>query len=226
LAFFCGYLVGAMPLGLLVSKGLYGVDIRRYGTRGTGASNVLHNLGVLPAALVGLGIFVQGLAPPLIVRLLDGSEAAVVAAALGAVVGYDWPVFLGFKAGGARGVGVSTGAAVAVFPLGAVLLLASYALGRALRQMAPGVLLGFVAYAAGAFFLGAPPAVRSAALLFLGLIVLRRLEGVGQDLARGDPLPILADRLLFDRRPGQQLSGQTGPERQARRQGQAQGKGG
>jgi glycerol-3-phosphate acyltransferase PlsY len=228
LAFACGYLVGSVPLGLLVSKGLYGLDIRRYGTRGTGASNVLHNIGLVPAAVVGLGIFLQGLAPPLVVRLLGGSEVAVAAAALGAVVGYDWPVFLGFKAAGARGVGVSTGAAVVLFPLGAVPLLAMYALGKVLRQMASGVLLGFVAYAAGTFFLDTPPAVRSAAVLLLGLIVLRRLEGVGQDLARGDLLPVLANRLLFDRRPGQHLSGPVGPERerQSSGEGQAQGKGG
>jgi acyl phosphate:glycerol-3-phosphate acyltransferase len=221
-----GYLVGAVPLGLLVSRGLYGVDIRRYGTRGTGASNILHNIGLLPAAVVGLGIFLQGLLPPLIARLLGGSEATAAAAALGAVVGYDWPVFLGFKAEGARGVGVSTGAAVAVFPWGVVPLLSMYALGRLLRQMAPGVLLGFVAYGASAYYLGVAPSVLATAVLLLGLVVLRRLEGVGHDLERGNLLPVLADRLLFDRRPGQHLSGPIGGAPQGQRQDRQPGKGG
>lgn len=199
--------MGAVPLGLLVSRGIYGVDIRRYGTRSTGASNVLHNLGLLPAAVVALGIFLQGLLPPLIARLFGAPEAVVVASALGTVVGYDWPVFLGFKAEGARGVGVSTGAAVAIFPPGAVPLLLMYALGRLVRQMAPGVLLGFMAYAASAYYLEVLPGVRVAALLLLGLVVLRRLAGLGRDLERGNFLRVLADRLLFDRRPDQRLSG-------------------
>ncbi len=224
LAFIFGYLVGSVPLGLLVSRGLYGVDIRRYGTGGTGASNVLHNVGLLPAAVVGLGIFLQGLLPPLTATLFGAPEPVAAAAAIGAVVGYDWPVFLGFKAENARGVGVSTGAAVAVFPLGAVPLLLMYALGRLLKQMAPGVLLGFMAYAAGAYYLDAPPAVRVTALLLLALVVLRRVEGVGRDLRRGDLLPVLADRLLFDRRPGQRLSGPVRRESLDGRQGQRQGR--
>ena len=218
--------MGSVPLGLLVARGLYGMDIRRYGTGGAGASNVLHNVGLLPAALVGLGIFLQGLLPPLVVSLFGASEVAVAAAAVGAVVGYDWPVFLGFRAENARGVGVSTGAAVAIFPPGAVPLLLMYALGRSLKQMALGVLLGFVAYVASAYYLGAPPAVMVAALLLLILIVLRRVEGVGQDLERGDLLSVLADRLLFDRRPGQRLTGSADRESRDRRQGRRPGKGG
>jgi hypothetical protein len=101
-----------------------------------------------------------------------------------------------------------------------------YALGRLLRQMAPAVLLGFVAYAAGAYYLGAAPPVRTAALLLLVLVVLRRLEGVGRDLESGDLLPVLADRLLFDRRPDQHLSGQIDGVPQGQRQDRPHGKGG
>ena len=137
LAFAAGYLVGSVPLGLLVAWTVAGIDIRRYGTGNAGAANIRRNVGFFPAAAAALGIFLQGLVPPLAARFLGGSEAAVAGAAIGAVVGYSWPVFLRFKGG--RAVGVATGAAAAIFPSGFVPLLASYVLGALLRQTSLGI---------------------------------------------------------------------------------------
>lgn len=40
LAFVAGYLVGATPLGLLIVRGFYDIDVRRYGAGSIGAVNV------------------------------------------------------------------------------------------------------------------------------------------------------------------------------------------
>lgn len=205
MAFLAGYLVGAVPLGLLVAKAAAGIDIRHYGTGNVGAANVRENVGALAAAVVALGVFLQGLLPPLVVGFLGGSEVMVAAAAVGAVVGYGWPVFLGFKGG--RAVGIATGAAAAISPGGFIVLLSSYALGAAIKQVALGVLLGFIAYAAYVFYSATLVPDRVASLLLLALIVARRLEGVNKDLERSDPVTATVDRLLFDRRPGQRLAG-------------------
>ena len=149
LAFVLGYLMGSVPIGLLVARAAAGIDIRRYGTGNVGAANIRRNVGLFPAAVAALGVFLQGLVPPLIARLLAGSEAASATAAVGAVVGYGWPVFLRFKGG--RAVGTATGAAAALSPTGFVVLLLSIALGTLMRQVALGVLLGFVVYAAYVF---------------------------------------------------------------------------
>ena len=210
LAFAIGYLVGSVPLGLLVARTVAGIDIRRYGTGNAGAANIRRNVGLFPALAVALGIFLQGLVPALALRFLGGSEVAVASAAVGAVAGYGWPVFLRFKGG--RAVGVATGAAAAIFPSGFVPLLLMYALGGLLRQIALGVLLGFVVYAAFVFYSTASVSPRLASLLLLALIVARRLEGIGKDLGRNDLVAITVDRLLFDRRPGQRLAGSTDEE--------------
>jgi glycerol-3-phosphate acyltransferase PlsY len=206
-AFLAGYMVGAIPLGLVVSRAIYRVDIRRYGTGNIGASNIMHNIGMFPAAMVGLGIFLQGLIPPLAVYLLVGSRVAIGAAAIGAVIGYGWPVFTAFKNKGGRGVGVSTGAAAVISPLGMIPLLAIYGLGGLAKHMALGVLIGFVVYTGFVLYFAASTADRVAAVALLVFLITRRLEGVGEDLRKEPPLPTIANRLLFDHQPGQSLTG-------------------
>lgn len=213
LALLAGYLVGSVPLGLLIVRAVAGIDIRRYGTGGIGASNVRHNVGTLWAAVLVLGLFLQGLLPPLVVRLAGGPEAAVVAAALGVVTGYNWSVFLGFKVEGARGVGVSTGAAAVLSPSGLIPLYAACGLGAVLRQGATGVLLGLVLYAGWVVYFAGSVAYSAGALALLALVLIRRLDGVGQDLGRGAMLPVIVERVLFDRRPERPLAGSSADER-------------
>lgn len=199
LAFIAGYLAGSVPVGLLVSKAVAGIDIRRYGTGNIGAANIREHVGVFPAALVALSVFLQGLIPPWIVHSLGGSEWAGAGAAIGAVVGYGWSVFLRFKGG--RAVGTATGAATAISPGGFVALLIAYVLGALLRQTSLGVLLGFIVYAAYVFHSIVSLPYRVASLLLLVLIVARRLEGVRRDLERGPFLSVVLNLLLFQRRP-------------------------
>ena len=195
-----GYLIGSVPLGLLVSKAVAGIDIRRYGTGNVGAANVRENAGVFAGILVAVGVFLQGLAPALVLRLAGGTEAAVAGIAVGAMVGYGWPVFLGFKGG--RAVGTGTGAATALYPLGFFPLVLAYALGALVRQTSFGLLFGFIVYAGFVFYAVDSAAYRVAAVLILLVIAARRLEGVGQEMKKGPPVKVFLNLLLFQRRPG------------------------
>jgi len=208
--FLAGYLVGSVPVGMLVARRA-GIDIRRHGTGNIGASNVLRNVGPAPAAIVALASFAQGLAPAWAAGLLTGSPLAVAAAAVGSVAGYGWSFLLGFRGG--RAVGAATGALTAVWPPGLVALVGLYALGGLARRPALGVLAGLAAYLAAdlaaALLRPRPVELLAAALAVIGLVVARRLDGVRRDL-RADPghrAGIVADRLLHDRRPGQRLVG-------------------
>jgi glycerol-3-phosphate acyltransferase PlsY len=204
--FLAGYLVGSVPVGLLVGR-LAGVDIRRYGTGNIGASNVLRNLGLLPAGVVAVASFAQGLAPAAAAGWLTGSPRAVAGAATGSVIGYGWSFLLHFRGG--RAVGTATGSLAAISLPGLLPLLGGYALGGLLRQPAPGVLLGLIGYLAYLRLWSQPVELVVAAVLVIGVVLLKRLDGVGDDL-RADPghgVAILLDRLVFDRRPGQRLVG-------------------
>lgn len=200
LAFALSYLVGAIPIGLIVTRLLSGIDIRRYGTGNIGAANVAEHAGRLAAAITALGVFLQGLLPPLTARFLGASDATVVSAALGAVVGYGWPVFLGFRGG--RALGVGTGAATAMNPAGFFVLVTTYAAGAAIRQTSLGTISGFLFYACFTILTGSSPAYAAGSILLLMIVAVRRLEGVGEDMKGSEaPLKVFLLRLLFQKRP-------------------------
>jgi glycerol-3-phosphate acyltransferase PlsY len=122
-----GYLLGAIPFGLVIGRLARGIDIREFGSHRTGATNALRTLGARTAALVFVLDVAKGVAAVLLAYLLyeagPPASPAWVAAAAGfaAVVGHIWSVFIRFTGG--RGVATSTGALLALAPL-AVLILA------------------------------------------------------------------------------------------------------
>ena len=114
-----GYLLGAVPFGLLVGRVTKGIDLRQYGSRRTGATNALRTLGAKAAALVFLLDVAKGVAAVLVARLLFADDPlagwAGAVAGLAAIVGHNWSVFIGFTGG--RGVATSAGALGAMTPL-------------------------------------------------------------------------------------------------------------
>jgi glycerol-3-phosphate acyltransferase PlsY len=119
-----GYLLGAIPFGLIIGRVARGIDIREYGSHRTGATNALRTLGARAAAFVFVLDVAKGVAAVLLARTLFGSdplvEWAAAAAGLAAVVGHNWSVFIGFTGG--RGVATSTGALGALAPLALLVL--------------------------------------------------------------------------------------------------------
>jgi len=109
-----GYLLGSVPVGLLVGKVTKGIDLREYGSGNIGASNALRTLGLKTAIPVFAADWAKGFLPVIIARALGGSTAGQVAAALAAVAGHNWSIFIGFKGG--RGVMPTAGGLTAFSP--------------------------------------------------------------------------------------------------------------
>jgi acyl phosphate:glycerol-3-phosphate acyltransferase len=198
------YLVGGIPVGWLLARAR-GVDVRTVGSGNVGTSNIYRNVDAGLAAVVGPMQFLQGLAPVLIARVLGFDVGVLILAALCAVIGNGWPIWLGFNGG--RGIAVATGAVAAMSPPALVVLLACYAIGAALHEIAEGVLGGFVLLPLAAEIVsGTAVALGCTGLLIL--VLLRRLEGVTDDLRRyGHPWRLVANRLVRDERPGRPLVG-------------------
>lgn len=95
----CGYLLGSVPFGILVTRAMGLGDLRSIGSGNIGATNVLRtgNKGAALATVVLDGG--KGAVAVLLARwLLSGEDAAQVAG-LAAFLGHLYPVWLGFKGG-------------------------------------------------------------------------------------------------------------------------------
>jgi glycerol-3-phosphate acyltransferase PlsY len=93
-----GYLLGSIPIGVMIGRLAAGVDVRKYGSRVSGATNVLRTAGPgAAAATVGLDT-AKGYLAARLGEGIGGDEGAV-AAAVGAALGHSWPVFAEFKGG-------------------------------------------------------------------------------------------------------------------------------
>lgn len=130
-AIVAGYLLGSIPTGVIVSRVFGGSDPRLQGSGKTGATNVLRTLGPGPAAIVVLVDFGKGVAAVLLARYLffgaiphpgysDATwsflrDSAEALAAIAALLGHNYSVFIRFKGG--RGVLTGAGAMTAMSPL-------------------------------------------------------------------------------------------------------------
>lgn len=98
LAFAIGYLFGAIPFGLLLTKLTGGPDIRSIGSGNIGATNVLRTGNKVLAAATLLGDVLKGTAAVLIAGHFMSRDAALLAG-LAAFLGHLFPVWLKFKGG-------------------------------------------------------------------------------------------------------------------------------
>ena len=103
------YLLGSIPFGLLIVKALGGPDIREIGSGNIGAANVARNAGKLPGILTlaldaGKGYLAVWLAG----RVTGGNIHWMTIAAVFAVIGHIFQIWLGFRGG----KGVATGLGV------------------------------------------------------------------------------------------------------------------
>ncbi|NCP18176.1 MAG: glycerol-3-phosphate 1-O-acyltransferase PlsY [Erythrobacter sp.] len=115
LAALIGYLLGSIPFGLLLTRFAGLGDVRNIGSGNIGATNVLRTGNKRLAAFTLLGDLAKGLASVLIARALfdqpdpmpQAAYGPVPVAALAAVLGHCFPVWLGFKGG--KGVATNAG---------------------------------------------------------------------------------------------------------------------
>ena len=110
------YLIGAIPIGLILSKSLRGIDIRNYGSGSIGMSNIHRNLCNFPAAVVLILDMTKSFLPILYVRyFLPDPQILETISALGALTGHCWPIFAKFRGG--RGVATGWGSLLILSPI-------------------------------------------------------------------------------------------------------------
>lgn len=106
ICYITGHICGSVPCGLWICKMVYGIDIRDYGSKNIGTTNVFRTVGWPAAIAVLIGDILKGLLVVILVDYLFHNPGLNVAAALGAFLGHSYSVFLGFKGGKSVATGV------------------------------------------------------------------------------------------------------------------------
>ena len=107
-ALILAYLLGAIPFGIIVAR-VCGVDILSKGSGNSGATNVFRALGPFPGALVFFADMLKGFLACTIASSLSGGNPLLIAgAALLAILGHNYSIYIKGKGGkgAATGVGV------------------------------------------------------------------------------------------------------------------------
>jgi glycerol-3-phosphate acyltransferase PlsY len=109
-----GYVLGSLPMGVIVARLSGGTDPRTVGSGRTGGTNVLRAMGPGRAVLVAALDVAKGALAIVIARIAGADESVQALAGLAAVLGAWKSVFLRF--GGGRGVGTGVGGMLVVSP--------------------------------------------------------------------------------------------------------------
>lgn len=109
-----GYLIGSLPMGVIVARLTGGTDPRTIGSGRTGGTNMLRAGGWGRAISVAMLDIAKGAVPILIARAAGAPVEVQALAGLAAVLGSWKSVFLGFHGG--RGVAAGVGGMLAIAP--------------------------------------------------------------------------------------------------------------
>jgi glycerol-3-phosphate acyltransferase PlsY len=110
-----GYLVGAVPTGVLVCRALRGTDVRQHGSGHIGGLNVSRAAGIWAGALTAIVDVLLGAAAVAGATLMTENPWAATAAGVMAVAGHDWSIFIHFDGG--IGLAKLSGAILCLSPL-------------------------------------------------------------------------------------------------------------
>ena len=179
-----GYLLGAIPFGLVLTRLAGHGDIRRIGSGNIGATNVLRTGDKRLAALT-LALDMAKGAAAVVIAWNWGLDAAI-AAASGAVIGHLFPAWLGFRGG--KGVATALGVLLALdWPVGAACCATWLLIAAALRFSSLAALVALAAAPAYAWFLTESRALAAFAICLAALVWLRHRANIMRLIGGREP---------------------------------------
>jgi len=189
-----GYLLGSLNAAILVSKSIYKDDIRNHGSGNAGTTNMLRTFGKKAALFTLLIDLFKGivacLVPCIITYVIVGNHElgllSMLGAALGSVLGHNFPVYFGFKGG--KGVLISFSVMLFLAPIPALIALAAFIVVVAIwRYVSLGSMTAAVVFPVACFFIGgwAENTKGLTTFFFVGLIIcvlliVRHYQNIGR----------------------------------------------
>ncbi|MGI6114065.1 MAG: glycerol-3-phosphate 1-O-acyltransferase PlsY [Mahellales bacterium] len=173
IAFYC---FGCISTGYIVGKIKSNVDIRKYGSGSSGATNAFRVLGTKAGIITFISDVVKGAVASLVGLWVGGVTGAIVCSTA-VVLGHNWPLFLKFKGG--KGIATTTGTIIVLNPIIGMSLLGLGILVIALtRYVSLGSIVATSAYPIVVFALQMPMEFKIHALIVCIFAILRHKSNI------------------------------------------------
>ena len=190
-----GYLLGALPWGLWISR-WRGVDIRKKGSGNLGATNVYRQIGPGPGIAVllldigkGIAAVAWGSFGPGAMEFPGGPAMAGLVAGIASIVGHILTLFAGFRGG--KGVATTVGVFLALTPIAMGAAIVTFFLVTFLsKRVSAGSLALALVFPSVIFFMEKGPL--RVPLLYLGVVItilifVRHVENIKRLAAGTEP---------------------------------------
>lgn len=177
LGFVLGHVCGSVPSGLWLVQAFHGIDIRNYGSKNIGTTNVFRTVGPKTAVLVLIADAFKGIFAVGIMSYFFHNPLLDVVTALGALLGHNYSLFLGFKGG--KGVATALGLLIFMMPKVAVASFGIWLVCVLLtRYVSLGSIMAAIFTPPLAWYLGYPSAYVIFSVVAAFFVVLRHKENI------------------------------------------------
>lgn len=177
LGFVLGHVCGSVPSGLWLVQAFHGIDIRNYGSKNIGTTNVFRTVGPKTAVLVLIADAFKGILAVGIMSYLFHNPLLDVVTALGALLGHNYSLFLGFKGG--KGVATALGLLIFMMPKVAIASFGIWLVCVLLtRYVSLGSIMAAIFTPPLAWYLGYPSAYVIFSVVAAFFVVLRHKENI------------------------------------------------
>lgn len=177
LGFVLGHVCGSVPSGLWLVQAFHGIDIRNYGSKNIGTTNVFRIVGPKTAVLVLIADAFKGILAVGIMSYFFHNPLLDVVTALGALLGHNYSLFLGFKGG--KGVATALGLLIFMMPKVAVASFGIWLVCVLLtRYVSLGSIMAAIFTPPLAWYLGYPSAYVIFSMVAAFFVVLRHKENI------------------------------------------------
>lgn len=177
LGFVLGHVCGSVPSGLWLVQAFHGIDIRNYGSKNIGTTNVFRTVGPKTAVLVLIADAFKGILAVGIMSYFFHNPLLDVVTALGALLGHNYSLFLGFKGG--KGVATALGLLIFMMPKVAVASFGIWLVCVLLtRYVSLGSIMAAIFTPPLAWHLGYPSAYVIFSVIAAFFVVLRHKENI------------------------------------------------
>jgi len=182
------YLLGSFPSAYIIARLFKGIDIRKHGSGNPGATNVFRVVGKTAGTLVFLMDMLKGFfAVYLAARLLNADVYLLLEAAIFAVAGHNWPVWLSFKGG--KGVATSAGVVLALVPVSAIAGIAVFFITLLLTKYVSvsSIISSITAAVVTVLTASNPPVLKTVIPLLCLVIIIRHKNNIGRLIKGEEP---------------------------------------